>query len=90
MYPCLKRLIDISSAIFLAVLFFPIWIIIPVITWLDSGRPIFYKHKRVGKNGREFNLYKFRTMIKDADEVLYEKDKKLLKKFKAGDWEVGR
>jgi len=79
---------DIASAIFLAVLFFPIWIIIPLLIWLDSGRPIFYQHKRVGKNDREFNLYKFRTMIKDADEVLYEKDKKLLKKFKAGDWKL--
>ncbi|MDZ7586599.1 MAG: sugar transferase, partial [Patescibacteria group bacterium] len=53
-----------------------------------SGQPIFYKHLRVGKNGQEFWLYKFRTMIQGADEYLYQNDKRLLKKFKQGDWKL--
>jgi lipopolysaccharide/colanic/teichoic acid biosynthesis glycosyltransferase len=79
---------DIILAIFLALLFFPIWLVVPIVIWLDSGRPIFYRHKRVGQYGKEFWLYKFRTMIKNADEVLYQKDKRLLAKFKKSDWKL--
>lgn len=88
MYPYLKRLIDILFSLLLAVIFLPIWILVPLIIWFDSGWPVIYSHRRVGKDGKEFKLYKFRTMIKNADEVLYRKNKKLLKKFKAGDWKL--
>lgn len=88
MYPQVKRIMDIILAIFLALLFFPIWLVLPIVIWLDSGRPIFYRHKRVGQYGKEFWLYKFRTMIKNADEVLYQKDKQLLAKFKKSDWKL--
>ena len=86
-YPQLKRLIDIFLAIFLAILFFPIWIIVPIVIWLDSGPPIFFKHKRVGQYGKEFMMYKFRTMIPNAEEFL-RKNKKLLMEFKNGDWKL--
>ena len=88
MYPELKRLLDIVLSLFLAVLFLPVWIFVPLAILLDSGQPIFYRHKRVGKNGRQFWLYKFRTMIQDADEYLYQNDKRLLKKFKQSDWKL--
>ncbi|MBN1631149.1 MAG: sugar transferase, partial [Thermoleophilia bacterium] len=38
----------------------------------DSGLPLIYRQQRVGKNGRRFNMYKFRTMVKDADRRLAE------------------
>ena len=88
MYQVVKRIIDIVSSLILAFIFCPVWIFAPIIIWLDSGWPIIYRHKRVGQFGRRFWLYKFRTMIKNADEVLYKKDKHLLKKFKAGDWKL--
>lgn len=88
MYQVIKRIIDIISSLILAFIFCPVWIFAPIIIWLDSGWPIIYRHKRVGQFGRRFWLYKFRTMIKNADEVLYKKDKHLLKKFKAGDWKL--
>ncbi len=88
MYPDIKRLTDIILAVFLAVLFLPFWIIIPLVIWLDSGSPVIYKHTRIGRNNKKFWLYKFRTMIKDADEVLYKKNKKLLKKFKKHDFKL--
>lgn len=88
MYPELKRLLDIVLSLFLMVLFLPVWIFVPLAILLDSGQPIFYRHKRVGKNGRQFWLYKFRTMIQDADEYLYQNDKRLLKKFKQSDWKL--
>ncbi len=62
---------DIVLAIILALIFFPIWIFVPLIIWLDSGSPIIYRHKRIGRNQKQFWLHKFRTMIKEADEVLY-------------------
>ncbi len=88
MYPQLKRVIDILLSIILALIFLPLWIIVPFVILIDSGMPIIYKHKRLGQNKKKFWLYKFRTMIKDADEVLYQKDKKLLKKFKKNDFKL--
>ena len=88
MYSKLKRFTDIILAIILALLFFPIWIIVSLAILIDSGRPIFFRHKRVGQNNKKFWLIKFRTMIKNADEVLYQKDKKLLKEFKRHDFKL--
>jgi len=83
-----KRFLDISVAIILAVLFLPIWFIVPVLILLESGWPIIFGHKRVGKDGKEFQLYKFRSMVKNADEILHKKNKKLLKEFKSADWKL--
>lgn len=64
-----KRIIDIIGSIigmaFCALL--TVFVAIPGILICDPG-PVFYKQKRVGKNGRVFNLYKFRSMYLDADE----------------------
>ncbi len=83
-----KRILDIVTALCLMVVFLPIWIIIPVLIFIESGLPIFFTHRRVGKKGQEFNLLKFRSMIKGADDLLHKQDKKLLKKFKDNDWKL--
>ncbi len=83
-----KRILDLVSAIFLAVLFLPIWFIVPIMIYLDSGFPIIFKHKRVGLNGKEFYLYKFRSMIPNAEVILHKHNKKLLKQFQEGDWKL--
>ena len=44
-----------------------IWIAIPLAIWLEDGGPIFYRQQRAGKNRRDFDAIKFRTMIVDAD-----------------------
>lgn len=87
-YDFFKRLIDIVLAVVLAIIFLPIWIILPILIKLDSSGPVFYRHARVGKNGRQFWLYKFRSMVVNADEILYKKNPELLKKFKKGDWKL--
>jgi lipopolysaccharide/colanic/teichoic acid biosynthesis glycosyltransferase len=61
-YDTLKRIMDIVGALVMAVLFLPIWIIIPILLKLDSKGPIFYKPERVGKDGKIFGMYKFRSM----------------------------
>lgn len=87
-YAFTKRLLDITVALMLFVLFLPIWIVVPILIYLDSGGPIIFKHRRVGKDGKDFYLYKFRSMVANADELLHKQDKELLKKFKAGDWKI--
>jgi lipopolysaccharide/colanic/teichoic acid biosynthesis glycosyltransferase len=65
-----KRAFDIVVASFCIVLFSPLFIIIPILIRLDSrGRAIFLQ-QRAGANGRPFLMYKFRSMVKDADEQL--------------------
>ncbi|MBO8129920.1 MAG: exopolysaccharide biosynthesis polyprenyl glycosylphosphotransferase [Candidatus Marinimicrobia bacterium] len=64
-----KRLIDILISLFVLVAFLPIWVIIAIVIVIDSPGPIFYKQKRVGKNKKEFNMIKFRSMVKDAEEL---------------------
>lgn len=83
-----KRIMDISLSLILIVIFLPVWILIPILILIDSPGPVFYRHKRVGKNGKEFWMYKFRSMVHNADEILFKKNKKLLKKFKEGDWKL--
>lgn len=83
-----KRVLDIIVAVGLFFLFFPIWIVVPLLIYFDSGWPIIFAHKRVGRNGREFKLYKFRSMVPDADDILHRRDKELLQKFKSGDWKI--
>ncbi|HYD35496.1 MAG TPA: sugar transferase [Vitreimonas sp.] len=87
-YELQKRALDILVALGLSALFLPIWFVIPILVYLDSGWPVIFRHKRVGKDGQEFYLYKFRSMVKDAEDILHKRDKELLAKFKAGDWKV--
>jgi undecaprenyl-phosphate galactose phosphotransferase len=88
LYEQQKRILDVTVAIGLFLLFLPIWIVIPVLIYFDSGWPVIFAHRRVGKNGREFKLYKFRSMVQDADEILHKRDHKLLEEFKKGDWKI--
>jgi len=76
----LKRWFDIVFSLSVIILSSPILLIIASLIKLTSKGPVIYKQKRVGKNGKEFNLYKFRTMYENADEMLkeiLEKDEEL-------------
>jgi len=83
-----KRVLDIISAVILIVAFLPFWVVVPIAIWIDTGLPILFRHRRLGKFGREFYLLKFRSMVQNADEILHKKNKKLLKKFKENDWKI--
>jgi len=87
-YDVQKRLLDLFVATGLIFLFLPFWIVVPVLIFLDSGTPILFKHKRVGLNGKDFYLYKFRSMVPNADDILHKYDKRLLAKFKQSDWKI--
>jgi lipopolysaccharide/colanic/teichoic acid biosynthesis glycosyltransferase len=87
-YSFWKRLIDIILSLIFSIIFLPVWFIVPILILLDSPGAVIYRHKRVGKDNKEFYMYKFRTMVANAEEILFKKDKQLLEKFKKGDWKL--
>lgn len=66
----IKRIIDISVSGVALILLSPLFLIISILIKLTSKGPVFFKQVRVGLNGRRFILYKFRTMVEDAEERL--------------------
>jgi exopolysaccharide biosynthesis polyprenyl glycosylphosphotransferase len=64
-----KRGFDLFFGILSMVLAFPMMALISLLIWIVDGRPVFFLQKRVGENGRIFEMYKFRTMIKNADKI---------------------
>ena len=69
-YHSMKRLFDIVAAACGIVILSPLMIIIAVLIKGEDHGPIFYKQVRVGKNGHQFRMYKFRSMIVNADQLL--------------------
>ena len=67
-----KTLFDLTiltcSHVVLAPIFVILWIFIPTAIWLEDRGPVFYTQNRLGKNGKLFKLYKFRSMIPDAEK----------------------
>ncbi len=69
-YKMFKRAFDIVAS-FLGIIFLsPIFVIIGIAIKLDSKGKIIFKHKRIGKNGKEINIYKFRTMCNNAQDMI--------------------
>ncbi|HDR7763213.1 TPA: sugar transferase [Bacillus paranthracis] len=70
-YLCLKRVMDLSGAIVGLIMFSPIFLLISILYMIgDNKGPVFFKQIRMGKNGKEFYIYKFRSMIVNAEEKL--------------------
>ncbi|WP_055666466.1 sugar transferase [Desnuesiella massiliensis] len=69
-YFLIKRLIDIVGSFVGLVLISPLLLVLCVAIKLDSKGPIIFAQKRIGKNGVPFYMYKFRSMIVDAEERL--------------------
>ena len=65
----LKRSFDILLSVFAIFLFFPILLIVSFLIVIDSGFPIFFLQKRIGRNAKEFNIIKFRTMKINNDNI---------------------
>lgn len=65
----LKRLFDIFISFSIICIFMPVFIFISILIKLDSKGPIFFRQKRVTQYGKIFFIYKFRTMIDNADQI---------------------
>lgn len=64
-----KRIFDIVASLGGLIVLSPILIIVAICIKLDSKGPVFFKQKRVGKNKKIFEIYKFRTMVTDAEKL---------------------
>lgn len=65
----LKRSFDILASALGLLLFFPVLIAVALWVKLDSHGPVFYRGRRMGRGGKPFVLFKFRTMVVDADRI---------------------
>lgn len=63
-----KRVFDLSVAFLLLAIAWPFMLLTAMAVALESGFPVLYSQKRVGYNGKEFSIYKFRSMRKDAEK----------------------
>lgn len=68
-YPWVKRLMDIVLSGLGILFLFPVWILIAICIQCDSKGPVIFKQVRVGKGGKPFTLYKFRSMQMGAEEM---------------------
>jgi Undecaprenyl-phosphate galactose phosphotransferase WbaP len=66
----LKLMIDQFLALILAFVSLPVILVIALLIKLDSSGPVLFTQERIGKDGRTFYMLKFRTMVRNADEVL--------------------
>ena len=65
----LKRVLDITLGTLVMVVAAPVMAAIAIIVRMNSDGPIFYRAHRIGRKGRTFSCYKFRTMVQDADKL---------------------
>lgn len=81
-YLSVKRTSDVAISSLALILLMPIMLLIGAIIKLESKGKVFYKQKRIGKNGKYFTIYKFRTMVSDADNFEKYFSKEQLIKYK--------
>ena len=67
-----KRLFDIGFSLTVLIVFSPLYLLLISLIGLSSPGPVFYVQERVGRNFRRFGCIKFRTMVRNADEMLLE------------------
>jgi lipopolysaccharide/colanic/teichoic acid biosynthesis glycosyltransferase len=64
-----KRIFDIAFSLIAIIILLPVFIVIALYVWIDSEGGVFYRQTRVGKNNKDFKLFKFRTMHINADKL---------------------
>ena len=69
-YRYIKRFMDVILATIALVVLSPIFLIIAIAIKIESKGPVFFKHTRIGKNGKIIKLYKFRSMVINAEELI--------------------
>ena len=81
-YKMIKRVTDIVLASIALVLLAPVFVLIGLAIKLESKGPVFFKHTRVGKNGKIFKIYKFRSMVENAEDLIQKFTPEQMKEYK--------
>jgi lipopolysaccharide/colanic/teichoic acid biosynthesis glycosyltransferase len=68
-YQTVKRVMDVMFCLLASPLILLVMIICAALVWIGSSRPIFFVQERIGKGGRPFRMYKFRTMQRNVDNT---------------------
>jgi lipopolysaccharide/colanic/teichoic acid biosynthesis glycosyltransferase len=82
-YEITKRILDVVISFFALLVFSPFALVICLLIILEDGWPVIYVQDRVGRDRRPFKIYKFRSMVKNADEILFS-DRKLYEAMRSG------
>ena len=64
-----KRAFDMAASLFILIVTFPFFLLLAVAIKLDSRGPVFYRQVRVGRYDKDFRIFKFRTMVQNADKI---------------------
>jgi len=81
-YKCTKRIIDIVLSALGLIVLSPLFLIIAVAIKIDSKGPVFFRHRRIGKDGKYIYIYKFRTMLPNAEDMIKNFNEEQMKEFK--------
>lgn len=65
----IKRIFDLVLALFTLIILSPIMLILAICIKIDSRGPVFYRQERITTNGKKFRIFKFRTMVQNADKI---------------------
>lgn len=87
LYEMIKRVLDIVLAAVLIIVFSPIFIVAAVAILMESPGVLFFTPVRVGKDGKLFKMYKFRSMVENAEEILHS-NKNLLDEYKKNSYKL--
>lgn len=68
-YLFIKRSFDIVTSLIAMIVLSPVFLILSVIIKLEDGGSVFYLHQRIGKNGKPFKIHKFRSMVKNSQDL---------------------
>ncbi|MCI6114986.1 MAG: sugar transferase [Spirochaetales bacterium] len=69
-YKIVKGIVDLLCSLIGIVILFPLFLIISILIKASSKGPVFFVQERIGINGRKFKLYKFRTMVNNAEDLI--------------------
>lgn len=65
----MKRTVDLFLATALVCILAPVWLFVALMVWVEDRGPVFYRQERIGRHGRPFLIWKFRTMTPNADRA---------------------
>lgn len=81
-YLYFKRAGDIFISSIGLIFLMPVFLIVALLIKIDSKGAVIFKHKRIGKNGKEIYIYKFRTMVSNAEDLINSFTKEQMQEFK--------
>lgn len=81
-YNMTKRIVDFILSFIGLIVLSPAFLFLSIIIKIDSKGPVFFAHKRIGKNGNAIKIYKFRTMHKDAEAMIENFTEEQMKEYK--------